>query len=244
MRPQFIYCSISDTNLLYRTHLLTGEQSYRPILGYVFLAGSCWRELPGASLLITGGSPGVRDVAKIDTLREWAASSEPPMHTARYDHAAVYHSQHLYVLGGYTNYRCLGECERYVCAESRWEVLPALPIACCAMSAVLLDNSLYVLGGYDGRDLNTVQKLHFDSLTWKLMGLKLPPARHFPCFKTETQVYLVVKKKVYCFSPRTVKLVKTLTQVACNCYSSYYSCGFLYITKTDSIESLAIGELK
>jgi hypothetical protein len=47
------------------------------------------------------------------------------MHTARSDHAAVYHSQYLYVLG----YR---ECERYVSAES--EVLPALPVACIYMS--------------------------------------------------------------------------------------------------------------
>jgi hypothetical protein len=63
---------------------------------------------------------------KIDTLREYAASFQPPMHTARSEHAAVYHSQYVYVLGGY-NGRFLGECERYVCAESRWEVLPALP---------------------------------------------------------------------------------------------------------------------
>jgi hypothetical protein len=70
----------------------------------------------------------VRDVVKIDTLREYAASSQPPMHTARREHAAVYHSQYVYALGGF-NQMFLSECERYSYAESRWEVLAALPVA-------------------------------------------------------------------------------------------------------------------
>jgi hypothetical protein len=68
----------------------------------------------------------VRVVVKIDTLREYAASSQPPMNTTRRHHTAVYHSQHVYVLGR-------SECERYVCAESRWEVLAALPVASLGM---------------------------------------------------------------------------------------------------------------
>jgi hypothetical protein len=67
------------------------------------------------------------------------------MHSARHDHAAVYHSQYLYVLGGY-RYRYLSECESYVFAESRWEKLPDLPVDCCAWSAVVMDNCLYALG--------------------------------------------------------------------------------------------------
>jgi hypothetical protein len=71
--------------------------------------------LPAASLLITGGFEryidAASEVVKIDTLREWAVSSQPPMHTARFDHAALYHSQYLYALGGYTHMK-LSECER------------------------------------------------------------------------------------------------------------------------------------
>jgi hypothetical protein len=76
--------------------------------------GQHW--LVGGSLFITGGfedNKSVREVVKIDTLREWAVSSQPPMHTARCSHAAVYHSQHLYVLAGYSD-GYLSECERYV----------------------------------------------------------------------------------------------------------------------------------
>jgi hypothetical protein len=131
VRPKFIYCCRYYTDQLLRTNLLTGEQSCHKIPGYEFKIDFRWSELPGGSLLITGGFEGyisaLSEVLKIDTLRDWAVSSLPPMTAARSCHAAVYHSQFLYVLGGVIFGRYLSECERYVCAESRWEVLPALP---------------------------------------------------------------------------------------------------------------------
>jgi hypothetical protein len=140
VRPQFFYCCTSSR--LLKANLLTGEQSEHGVPHYKFRWYCRWT---GGSLLITGGgSPTVRDVVKIDTLREYAASSIPPMHTARSSHIAVYHSQYVYVLGGYGG-RWLSECERYVCAERRWEVLAALPLGGFGMSAVELHNSLYAL---------------------------------------------------------------------------------------------------
>jgi hypothetical protein len=189
-------------------------------------------DLPGGGLLITGGledCSSVREVVQIDTLREYAVCSLPPMHTARWNHAAVYPSQYLYVLGGY-NDRCLSECERFVCAESQWEVLPPLPVAGCAMSGVVLDNSLYALGGYDLQDLDTVQKLRLDSLIWELMQLKLPLACWgFSCVKTDTKVYLVLKETLYSFTPLEVNPIKTLPKCI-ECHTSYYSRG-LFTTK-------------
>jgi hypothetical protein len=247
LRPQFIYACKCRTNQLLRMNLLSEEHScYLP--SYNFKIACRVSELPGGSLLITGGtrrSISEREVEKIDTLRECAVSYQAPMHTARCEHAAVYHTQYLYVLGGYCD-RYLSECERYVCAESRWEVLPAMPVACCSMSAVVLDDSLYTLGGraYEG-NLDTVQKLSLDCLTWELTQLKLPQAtRQFPCFKTDTQVYLVIEKTLYSFTPLQVMAVKTLVQGACECYSSYYSSGTLYYALSSGhIRSLAVGEL-
>jgi hypothetical protein len=220
--PTFFYSCEYDTNKLHRVNLLTGEQSKHEVPHYQFKGGCCWSELPEGSLLITGGG---RDVVKIDTLREYAASSQPPMHTARFYHAAVYHSQYVYVLGGY---RYLSECERYSCAESRWEVLAALPVPGGFMSAIELHNSLYALGGIQGdRDLDTVQQLSLDSLTWQLMQLKLPRAAHYiPCFKKDTEVYLVITT-LYSFTPLEVKAVKTRNKNI-ECASSYYSRGTLY----------------
>jgi hypothetical protein len=159
------------------------------------------------------------------------------MHTARHAHAAVYHSQYVYVLGGY-DYRCLSECERYVCAERRWEVLAALPIAGVSMSAVELHNSLYALGGKgDRRDLDTVQKLSLDRLTWLHIQLKLPQAAYsFPCFKKDTEVYLVINQTMYSFTPLKVKRIKTLPERISCCFSSYYSRGTLYYEMGEGIE--------
>jgi hypothetical protein len=162
------------------------------------------------------------------------------MHTARADHAAVYHSQYLYVLGGQE----VSKCERFLCAERRWEVLPDLPVACTAMSAVELDNSVYVLGGYSRGYLDTVLKLSLDSLTWKQMRVKLPRATSwFPCFTTDTQVYLQIKETLYSFTPFEVKLIKTLPKVKW-CISSYYSRGTLYYSAMcGEIRTLDVGEL-
>jgi hypothetical protein len=180
--------------------------------------------LPGGSLLITGGGGfgGVRDVVMLD-VGTFEVSKQRPMCTPRNSHAAVYHSQYVYVLGGWDVRSCLSSCERYSCAESRWEVLPALPVAGAFMSGVEVENSIYALGGKD-----TVQKLSLDSLTWQLMQLKLPQGTSdFPCFKKDTGVYLVIKKTLYSFTPLQVKEVKTLDEDI-RCSSSYYSRGTLY----------------
>jgi hypothetical protein len=240
--PTFFYCSQETTNRLHRVDLLTGERTCHNVPSYLFELGYRWTELPGGSLLITGGNPRGRDVRKIDTPREYAVSSLPPMRTARSCHAAAYHSQYLYVLGGRTQTQTLNKCEMFVCAESRWEVLPSLPVAGSRMSAVELENSLYALGGWNERKLDTVQKLSLDSLTWQLMQLKLPQgARAFPCFKSDTQVYLVINETLYCFTPLQIEPIKTLSEDIV-CYSSYYSRGTLYYELGD-IKSSPVGEL-
>jgi hypothetical protein len=239
--PTFLYCCKNNTHELHRVNLLTGEESLHKVNAFDFKSDCRWSELPGGSLLITGGGNS-REVVKIDTLREFAVSSLPPMHSARHHHASVYHSQYLYVLGGYRD-SYLRECERYVCPESRWIVLPALPVAVGGMSAVELDNSLYALGGCNEEYLDTVQKLSLNSLTWDLMQLKLPQAKmYFPCFKTDTEVYLVIAETLYSFTPLEVKPIKTLPQRLW-CYSSYYSRGTLYFECSRGVESYYIGEL-
>jgi hypothetical protein len=240
-KPTFFYCCSNDSHKLRRVNLLTGAQSCHKVPSYKFKRDCRWSDLPGGVLLITGGDyPAVREVVKVDTLRENAISSQPPMHTARYDQAAVYYSQYLYVLGG-TNVSDLSECERYSCVESRWEMLPPLPVAGCCMSAVEVENSLYALGGKtDGGDLDTVQMLSLDSFTWELMQLKLPQeAYYIPCFKTDTQVYLMISATLFTFTPLQVKPIKAFTQ-GIQCPSSYYSRGTLYGDFGFMIGSLAL----
>jgi hypothetical protein len=74
-------------------------------------------------------------------------------------------------------------------------------MACSQTSGVVVENSLYALGGWYGKSaLDRVQKLSLESLTWELMPFRLPFADFgIPCFKViDTEVYLVVKNTLYC----------------------------------------------
>jgi hypothetical protein len=242
--PTFIYSYKAGNDQLHRTSLVSGEQSSHQVLSYTFRSGCCWSEVPGGSLLITGGV-GSRKVVRID-VGTFEVSPLRNMITARGNHAAVYHTPHLYVLGG-NNGSALSECERYVCAENRWKALPPLPRACTYTSGVVVEISLYALGGYDGSSLDLVQKLSLQSLTWELMQLRLPHADFvIPCFKLrDTEVYLVVKKILCSFTGLEVRPLKTLTESITSWYgASYYRRGTLYCSgDSGAVRSYEIGSL-
>jgi hypothetical protein len=229
--PTFIYSYEKYTDQLHRTSLVTGEHSNHRVPSYEFKHYCCWSEVPGGSLLITGGGySAVREVVRIDTRREFAVSHCPPMLTPRREHAAVYHTPHLYILGGW-NDNYLSECERYVCAENRWEALAPLPRSCTYASGVVLESSLYSLGGMDGSYLDVVQKLSLESLTWEIMQFRLPfTGCVIPCFKLRnTEVYLVVNRTLCSFTAFEVRPLKTLTADIHSWFGgSYYHRGTLY----------------
>jgi hypothetical protein len=111
------------------------------------------------------------------------------------------------------------------------------------MSAVEVENCVYALGGHNEGNLDTVQKLSLDILTWELMQLKLPRAANdFPCFKTDTQVYLVIEKTLYSFTPLQVKPIKSLPEDIRG-VTSYYSRGILFSDAGGFFMTLALGEL-
>jgi hypothetical protein len=245
--PTFIYSYKYNTDQLHRTSLVTGEHSSHRLPSYTFKYGCCWNEVPGGSLLITGGgSPGVREVVRIDTRREFAVAHNPPMLSPRLGHAAVYHTPYLYILGG-GNRSYLRDCERYVCAENRWEALSPLPKACMQTSGVVVERNLYALGGYAGSALDLIQKLSLDSLTWELMQFRLPfTGFGIPCFKlTDTEVYLVVLNTLCSFTALEVSPLKTLTENIQSWFGpSYYHRGTLYCSSCyGGVQRLEIGSL-
>jgi hypothetical protein len=218
---------------------------------YRFKSCCCWSDWTGGSLLITGGGypDAVSEVVRIETRREFAVSDCAPMLTPRLAHTAVYHTPHLYILGGWKDSKELSECERYVCAENRWEALLPLPRACHSSSGVVVENSLYALGGHDESELDLVQKLSLESLTWELMQFRLPFAGYgIPCFKQrDTEVYLVVKNTLCSFTTSEVRPLKTLTEdiLIQNLFgASYYSKGTLYCScQQGGVLSYKIGSL-
>jgi hypothetical protein len=251
--PKVIYSYNRWGDLLYWTNLVTGEQSSHQMPSYTFEMGCCWSEVPEGRLLITGGGyPSAnRKVVKIH-VGTFEVSHQQNMPTPRRCHAAVYHTQrhdqHLYVLGGNYRHNDMRECERYVCAENRWEVLPPLPRACSFTSGVVVESCLYALGGMDGvaSYLDLVQRFDLERLTWKLMELKLPKADcSIPCFKLRTDVYLVVKKTIYYFTGLKVLPRKKLPESIINwCGASYYRRGTLYCSYDEgAARSYEIGSL-
>jgi hypothetical protein len=248
--PTFIYSYNKYSGRLHRTNLVTGEQSSHQVPSYTFKQACCWSEVPGASLLITGGRnedyKTVREVVRIDTRREFAVAHCAPMLTPKLGHAAVYHTPHLYILGGW-NHRFLSECERYVCTENRWEALPPLPRACYATSGVVVESSLYALGGINEAKLDGVQKLSLESLTWELRLVRLPCAGSaIPCFKLrDTEVYLVANKTLCSFTAFEVRPLKTLTEDIKSWFgASYYRRGTLYCSNYEgAVLSYEIGSL-
>jgi hypothetical protein len=247
--PTFIYSYERYTDQLHRTSLVTGEHSSHRVPSHTFKPYCRWSEVPGGSLLITGGSEdyeAVREVVRID-VGTFEVSTQPHMLTPRYSHAAVYHTPHLYVLGGVNN-SALSECERYVCAENRWEALPPLPRVCSGTSGVVVESSLYALGGFIGLShLDLVQKLSLESLTWELMQFRLPHADcAIPCFKLRNiEVYLVVNKTLCSFTGLEVRPLKTLTEGISSCHgASYYRRGTLYCSDdSGAVRSLEIGSI-
>jgi hypothetical protein len=113
------------------------------------------------------------------------------------------------------------------------------------MSLVELENSIYALGGKDNQDVGTVvQQLSLDSLTWEVMQLKLPREAYlFPCFKSNTQVFMVIDKTLYSFTPLEIKPIKTAPE-AIRLTQSYFSRGTLYcLARNDGVIRLELGEL-
>lgn len=196
-------------------------------------------------------------VAKIDTLREFATTTQPPMLTPRKCHSSVYHAERIYVLGGLTGAmkktdptRTTSKCERFICAENRWEALPCLPRASAHIRGVVVEETLYALGGSGDAPADMIQKLSLESLSWELMRLRLPRDDiKFPCFKlSDSQVYFVLKDlTLYSFMPQTlqIKPVKTVTKFLKSCGGpSHYSRGFLYCSSENGTSRLEIGSLK
>jgi hypothetical protein len=80
--PTFIYSYKQYTEQLHRTNLVTGEHSSHRVPSYTFKYGCYWNEVPGESLLITGGEwTADREVVRIDTRREFAVAHCAPAHS-------------------------------------------------------------------------------------------------------------------------------------------------------------------
>lgn len=80
---------------------------------------------------------------------------------------------HLYAIGGFggPNNSSLSQVERYSIERNKWEDIGSLNVPRRAMSALSLNGSVYVLGGFDGEKyLSSVEKLELGQTEWRIVS--------------------------------------------------------------------------
>lgn len=232
--PSKIYSYKFDTSQFYSADLNTGQMTIFKFMNFTFKIGCCWTELPNRSLVVTGGGLFElnRETVRIVPNKEYAVTLLPSMLSVRSCHSSVYHSGHIYAIGGLL----FRQCERFVIDEDRWENLPSLLNASISLSVIVLEDTrcLYTLGCID-----YIQRLSLDSLTWDFMAIRLPSiGSYIPCFKTdELKVHFVLKTELYVLDPRSnrIQLVKSLNDdvslsIWCVSGPTYFNKGTLYVS--------------
>ena len=96
--------------------------------------------------------------------RNWKRTI-PPMPTARCSPAVVSLSTHLIVAGGADSggYNT-DKVEIYNISTSQWSETDRLPYACYDQRGIVYNNTVYLMGGYDGNQLNKVCAARVDKL--------------------------------------------------------------------------------
>ena len=89
----------------------------------------------------------------------------PPMPTARMWPAVVSLPTHLVVAGGVLGSRdCTDNVEIYNISTSQWSETGRLPYACRDQRGIVYNNTVYLMGGYDDKNLNKVCAAQVDKL--------------------------------------------------------------------------------
>ncbi len=88
----------------------------------------------------------------------------PPMPTARDSPSVVSLPTHLVVAGGRLASGCTDIVDIYKISTSQWSETDRLPYACAYQRGIVCNNTVYLLGGYDGNHLNKVLAAQVDQL--------------------------------------------------------------------------------
>jgi len=246
--PQYIFSYTWDTVEFYRTHLDSGEMiTHNFPTKFVSMVG--WCEVPGDKIFMTGGKISFYEYSQeafyVDS-NTFSITNKAPMWNKRFCHASAYYKGFVYVIGGQILRENIRECERYSLVCDKWEPLPPLPKATHGVNAVMIDSSVFVIGG----NTDEVQELDVQTLTWRVLPFKLPgPAQVFwyPVFSVGSKVYFIYESKLYSFRPSDSE-VKHERDLSSNfqgfCGPSYYNKGILSISNCyGPPERLELGEL-
>ena len=116
-------------------------------------------------LVLVGGLDPVRrkpiDQIALFTARRWI-NSYPPMTTARHSSTAVCFNDHIIVAGGWDGQGYTSSVEMLDVEARRWHVRRSLPIPRNELKSTVVENTLYLMGGWDhtGPPTKVVHKVY------------------------------------------------------------------------------------
>lgn len=101
------------------------------------------------------------------------------LNEARYSPAAIVYRGRMHVIGGCSKDRqALKSVEIYNEATQRWELQPALAFAREGAAAAVVNDTLYVMGGFDGTSyLKSIEYLRHEASSWRLSWWTLSAPR-------------------------------------------------------------------
>ena len=91
------------------------------------------------------------------------------MHYPRRSLCAVTLGDYIYAIGGYNGEKYLDVVERYDIKDNKWTIVESMKHPRCTMVCVSSLNckSIFSLGGYDGKPLNSVEQFNPVYGTWE-----------------------------------------------------------------------------
>lgn len=146
---------------------------------------------------ITMGEGSLNDLHEFDTdTNNWREiQSNDVVPEARSYHAMVAHGDKLYVFGGCGAKGRMNDLHSFDVITNTWTALPT----CDAITGrggaglVTVQNSIYVVGGFSGKEMNDVFKFDILTNSWSELSLKSPiPARSvFGICSLDSQIFVV-----------------------------------------------------
>ncbi|ELT88495.1 hypothetical protein CAPTEDRAFT_37306, partial [Capitella teleta] len=100
---------------------------------------------------------------------KWQPIQQPPFEI--HDYSACASPGGFVVSGGLSQNSNQRDCYSYDAQNGQWNTLPPMPSARREHSLIYHNHHLYVIGGYDGSPLNSVDALDMRNLQWN----HLPP---------------------------------------------------------------------
>ena len=177
-RPPRVLQFDREQNLVHIFHAETHKLACAPlcagfILPFRFVAAEC-----ANAVYLSGGDNDhgyfLKALYIYDELRA-ALIQLSDMQSARSRHALVADDSHklLYALAGEGPEGAKDSCEVYNINTNRWTPCPSLNVARCSLSACIVDQTLFVVGGWNQDYLDTIEKLKVDDGNhWVLLKLE------------------------------------------------------------------------